>query len=445
MKKAAPQRRVGFSHCPPPPLPAPANPWQMRKLLDLPDTSLCIICLYLLSPRMVDELLHIAAVSKSFQKILLRSLIEELHSLCSKLSLFVSVPHSLQSYRTLHAPRIFLLGGSLSQRSCHTFDPATGQFRRICSLGIKRSVDFTAVFHRGVLFSLSGDDMPAQVEAYDVFRNTWHAAGSLPWPLVAPAVVSHRSELYILGGAQSGSRSTAIARLSPLDRCSSLEQAQAQGLWDWTECSAKLLTGRSHCGVASYGGLVWLAGGIVEGQWTTSNTVEVLDPTQALPLVQGSSSPAPSMLRHRNSPKLAVIDDCLYAIGGDIEDTVHAVGSIEKFDVSKQAWVFVTFFLEPRRRAHCAIEVYDGKIFLFGGVHGDNVWKSWDYYDARRGYWASQVQQNLLTATIPHAHMPSAQDMVFLQQVSLQFDGARAEGMNCTVAVTYPAIPLPDP
>ena len=179
---------------------------------------------------------------------------------------------------------------------------------------------------------------------------------------------------------------------------------------------------------------MWLAGGILSGQTISTNTVELYDPVRQLSL------PAPNMLRHRRNPKLIVIDDVLYAVGGDVEDVSYAVGSIERFELSKQAWVFVTFFLEPRRRGQCSIEAFGSKIFVFGGGYGQNIWRSWDFYDVYGNYWASQVQQNLQLSdpNFSPVHVPSESDKALLRRVSLQFNAARAEGMIGTAAAHNP-------
>jgi hypothetical protein len=399
------------------------------KLLDIPESSLRTTLGFISNPTNLAEIVYVALVCKLFLKALQENIAEQLFLAVAKHGLIESMSPSIQSYHKLYYPKVFLIGGNLSERICTIFYPLKGTFQRMCSLGIKRSSEFIAVYHRGILFSLSGFDFPSVVEAYDQFNNEWQQVESLPAELISPAVISHQQDLYILGGVvrQSSQRSNCIYRLSIHN-----EELPVACLGD-LQMSWKLIgnlqEGRSHCGIASYGGLIWLAGGIVNGQFTSTNTVELYDP------IIGMTTPGPPMLRQRSTPKLLVIDDCLYAIGGDIDDIVFAVGSIEKFDLIKQDWVFVTFFLEPRRRVHCAIAAFQSKIFLFGGVYGNNIWTSWDYYDVRRHYWASQAQQNL-SNDLSMPYRPSEEDLAYLQKVNLLSLGQRREGISYTVALT---------
>eukprot|EP01039_Chlorochromonas_danica_P004022 gene4022-4397_t len=442
------------------------------ELLHLPDASLSAICHFLLSPVSVKDILLVSLTCKSFQKAIGECLEEEIRVIqqghdfllpaSSQSSSHIAAAGTVSQkddkreggqrhavttnvwwsngygktlsnffiYSILHTPKIFLLGGDMSYRVFHAFNPTTGRFKRRCSLGFKRSVDGCAVYYRGLLLSMSGVDSPGRVEVYNIFSNTWHYGDCLPQPLIAPAVIVHTKHLLLLGGQHNSTneRSNIVYKLHLIPT------STGDFKMSWEVFPQGLLTGRSHCGVASYGGFIWLAGGISTDQWVTTNSVELYNP------ITFTSTIGPNMLRHRYSPKLAVIDGCLYAIGGDVEEFVHSVGSIEKFDEQKQSWVFVTFFLEPRRRAHCAIAVFGSKIFIFGGVHGENIWKSWDFYDVRGCYWASQVKHSNEGDghSTSHSQALSEADRAFLERISLDFDAARTEGMNYTVAVTYP-------
>jgi hypothetical protein len=475
----------------------------MVKLIDLPESLLLYLLQYLVIPSSSLSALSLSFPSSSsfqnavrcmllsrFYRTLMNKFIKQEIYNKTKYNLILSYQEkecTLLLYSCLFSFNIFLIGGSQDMRRCDVFNTKTSKFRKICTLSNKRSEEFDAVCYQGYLLVISGieESSVGTIEIYDIFSNRWYPFPSLPKKLVAPSSVVYDNRLFIIGGVErtSSRRSSEIYELIiPYDRRSSVcfqelgqhhlypqnqENEYNEEVKPFTHntCSVNeekppvfklgshisyshfekchwelspflsLTTGRSHHSVVSYNGLLWIAGGILTGQWIATNNVEVLNP------VTGTIIPAPSMLRNRLQPKLLVIDDCLYAIGGDMEGTVRSISSIERFDLTKPGWVYVTFFHEPRRRAKCAITAVDHKIYVFGGsTDGGNTLSSWDYYNTRTKVWASQMKSFLQEGDSPPTMIngiPIPQEEVdFIASIDFSTIPVRSDGLKSALALS---------
>jgi hypothetical protein len=476
----------------------------MVKLIDLPESLLLYLLQYLVIPSAAFTVVSSTSSSSSFQnafhcmllsrffRILINKFIKQEIYNKSKYSLILSYQEkecTLLLYSCLFSYNIFLIGGSQDTRRCDVFNTKTSKFRKICTLSNKRSEEFDAICYQGYLLVISGleESSVGTIEVYDIFSNRWYPFPSLPKKLVAPSSVVYDNRLFIIGGVErtSSRRSSEIYELMiPYERRSSSVDIQESVSHQFpsqnqeNECNAEsksfvlgsdsvnleklppvfklgshlsyyhfdrcywelspflsLTTGRSHHSVVSYNGLLWIAGGILTGQWIATNNVEVLNP------LTGTIIPAPSMLRNRLQPKLLVIDDCLYAVGGDMEGTVRSISSIERFDLTKPGWVYVTFFHEPRRRAKCAITAVDHKIYVFGGsTDGGNTLSSWDFYNTRTKVWASQMKSFLQEGDSPPTMINGIpipkEEVDFIASIDFSTIPVRSNGLKSALALS---------
>eukprot|EP00600_Ochromonadales_sp_CCMP1393_P003071 CAMPEP_0174988696 /NCGR_PEP_ID=MMETSP0004_2-20121128/20279_1 /TAXON_ID=420556 /ORGANISM="Ochromonas sp., Strain CCMP1393" /LENGTH=379 /DNA_ID=CAMNT_0016241961 /DNA_START=545 /DNA_END=1684 /DNA_ORIENTATION=- len=183
----------------------------------------------------------------------------------------------------------------------------------------------------------------------------------------------------------------------------------------------KLHQARCHHCVITYREKLWIIGGCLANGKTT-NSVEVVDP------LAGITIDAPSMVVARNFVHAAVINNQLFAIGGDVMEgnSGHVRRTIERYDIEQESengitgasggsyirntnglpvgrWVHVTDLPTQRRGFSCC--AHDGKIYIFGGLavtegsdesHTSgqdhvNRQDTWDAYDVMTGQWTSQA------------------------------------------------------
>lgn len=416
------------------------------KLLDLPESTVFTILSYLFNHIQLQEVANLYYSCKPLQKCL-QSYVAQMLFFKLNHRISYNVPITLSTAFAMFCPKIAIIGGLVNNRKCDVFLPHRGSFRRIAGIGLKRVEEFEAVFYRGILVVISGSDDSAvgNVEAYHIESNSWHIWPPLPRKLTAiGCAVMPGGAMYVTGGTDR-SNSRRSDEIYFLEHPGPLNISQhGTGLFQgsWQRSSMVLSKGRSHHGCTVFRGNIWVAGGLLTGRMVASNCAEVIN------LTTGVTIPVANMLRHRLLPKLLVINDNLYAVGGDVEGTAHAVGSIERYDIQKEAWMFVTFFPQPRRRVRCAIAAYGSRIYVFGGSDGPLVLSSWDYYDTRDRYWASQVQSRLLAATTSseEAHLDelatghvqvqlSAETLQQIRTLSLTTISTQPGGLKSSAAV----------
>eukprot|EP01031_Cornospumella_fuschlensis_P032671 gene32671-39498_t len=417
----------------------------MKTLLNLPESSLVSVVGYLLSPRDVNYLAELGLVSKYFHVLMAKSISDCLNALVNRHQLFVKVYPTLESFYKLLSKRVYIIGGSENGQICTSFNPNTGSFENFPSLYSSRKTGLSVVSHRGLLFSLGGETFSNSIEIIDLFtpNSFWEKVVDVPFDCNGAVAVSAGFDLYIFGCRVNNG--TSISTVRTILKLACAESHAVDSVYDLSfdveTYPAQLITARSHCGAAYYNEAIWLAGGRVNDELTSTNTVEIFDPHTK------QSSEGPQLLRHRLNPHLLVIDNTLFAVGGDIEEPfLHGVQSIEKYDAQKEAWVFVSFFLDPRKRIHCAVAAHGSKIFLFGGAYGTSIWRSWDFYDVKKNYWASQLQHNLQDAekvvrSFQAYHQLTDSDIHYLRNIQLNSFGDREEEIVHGQAVTYSLSP----
>jgi hypothetical protein len=371
-----------------------------------------------------------------------------------------------------------------------------------CSLGLKRSRGFDAVWHGGRVFLISGtENSMTRVETYDPLRNMWFESIPLPVTVTATALAtSVRADgepafgLVVVGGydmksitrsshcfrlclGQSSNQSAerlnstldlgSLARDMPHAALKNLDTGTKSPNLDtpgrpplrW-EVLPSLGVGRSHHGAIGLpDGSVLVAGGFLQGASFPvigSRSVELLDycSSSAGPGCGAHWIGQPSLIRARYAPRLLLLDEVVYAIGGDmlsqsvvgqllgagmtcetetfpgqflasaqalaarVADT-HAPDnaddheglagrqlSIERRCPLTGCWTLVA--VAPVPRTSFAATMVSGWIFVFGGVcHGRNI-NCWDAFDCKNCIWLSSLlhstQQTDAEANMPGSH-----------------------------------------
>ena len=97
----------------------------------------------------------------------------------------------------IHAPRVYVIGGSEDSRRCDVLDMSCGTWRQCGSLSVKRERAFSAVQHSGQIYAISGsvDHAMVSVEKMNVFKNCWTPVAPLPSAVQCSAVDSYRNRL----------------------------------------------------------------------------------------------------------------------------------------------------------------------------------------------------------------------------------------------------------
>eukprot|EP01038_Epipyxis_sp_PR26KG_P005149 gene5149-7169_t len=315
----------------------------------------------------------------------------------------------LRIYSLLSRQKIFTIGGNYDTRRCDSLDLVSNKFEKVCSLDFKRFDGFDAVCHQGVIFVISGLNNSSNgiVEIYNIFQNKWIKLHSIPDSSTYSSAVSSGVDLYVIGGVESNQmRSSAVYKLKrfslPGNNVSTV-RVRADRAWSsdsahsnddrishsldenddncWSLCDHRLLIGRSHHSSIAFKGNIWIAGGFIgTTRLLATSTVEIFD-------MQNSVwSKGPQMVHCRLCPKLVVMEDVLYAVGGDMFENLRiSRPTIERFNEASNSWEIVTEY--PCSRYNAAIVGSNTEIFTFGGMS----LVDWDKFDVKANTWASQL------------------------------------------------------
>ncbi|XP_022161924.1 ring canal kelch homolog isoform X2 [Myzus persicae] len=129
---------------------------------------------------------------------------------------------------------------------------------------------------------------------------------------------------------------------------------------------------------------VFVIGGINS---LSSKSVSMLDVSSLSP----SWCPMVDMLVSRKRLGVGVLDDCIYAVGGEDGDIV--LNSVEIFDVSIQKWRMVSSM--STKRFDLGVGVLNNCLYAVGGSDSKCCLKSVEYYDPTLDTWTSSAEMSI--------------------------------------------------
>ena len=166
---------------------------------------------------------------------------------------------------------------------------------------------------------------------------------------------------------------------------------------EWTTLPAGLLKSRVGHASAAVNGKLWVAGGQFSGantivdspEYVNSTSVEYYDPITKL------WNLGPNMLSERIWFRLLVINNALYAVGGDVDTTgLSLIPTIERLNVNSNRWEKIGEFCDVRRVF--STSAVDNKIYVFGGRDVNyGTLQDWDSFDCDSQEWESVAYNQL--------------------------------------------------
>lgn len=239
------------------------------------------------------------------------------------------------------------------------------------------------------------------VERCDPLSGIWtRLKTKLPVSLQGAAIISLKGKLLIVGGwydqretSTDGYDSDGELELSFLPTMLVLDENKT----DISEAAFKPSLIKNiplvSFGCAEYRGKLYAAGGynVENGSFSAENLQSGQGIQQDVySFDDGSWTKLDGQLcRRRLDPLLAVIEEELYAIGGDSDDCI----SIEKYNPELDKWDQVTELRENRFEGSKAFS--GRRIYFFGGgqpgLSMEDKNNTWDYFDVKVGEWASST------------------------------------------------------
>ena len=272
---------------------------------------------------------------------------------------------------------IILVGGNSESQRVDALDMTTNKWIELSSTAVGREVFFEVLWYEGFIYVFCGlhNSSYGSVERYNPLSNRWTSVPNLPGRLAAVVGAILDNKMYILGGYDWHS-----AEYS--DKFFCYDETASR----WVQHPEYLRQGRSSHAAVTYRGKIWVAGGILDVDPSEGNdTVEIFDPEV------GYWVPGPTLGARRFRLRLFVVNDELYAVGGDRDERGRLiVQTIEKLDAGDmRSWSHVTSF--PCERRGFLSSVVGDVIYAIGGRTGEVPLGDWDAYNTRTGEWLSEV------------------------------------------------------
>lgn len=285
--------------------------------------------------------------------------------------------------RLLHGlskTQIYTIGGAFNSDQVNCFVPSSCKLTWYAAGDCEEDRESSAVTSvRGYIVSVSGegDDCASTAEIFSPIENAWASLPSLECGVQQTACVSIDDNVLVIGGRDVNSESP-VAVIQKLGL--NLSKSKLSNLNGWTCCDGVLADARYGHAAVVYNDEIYVAGGTTEDE-TYSATVEVLSYENGHVVHNRKVS---SMVHGRKNFQLVVINDRLYAVGGDHADENV---SIECYDLENDRWEIVSTF--PTYRQHFAC-VTDGEmIYVFGGQSRRRQFSSsWDCYNPSTNVWS---------------------------------------------------------
>jgi hypothetical protein len=270
---------------------------------------------------------------------------------------------------------------------------------------------FASVYYKGDIYAIGTYSVVAAgtVERYNPFSDYWSTVTSLPRKLrsVGAAVTANESAMYILGGIESHTEQI-VDTIYQFDDTNELHNQRLSNnnnnpsntssnnasstiasdsiLPVYIDTGLRLLQPRYRHAAVHYNHCIWIAGGCFGiTHHSVTNTVEIFDYQQNIVYA------GPSMLVARDFANLLVVENELYAVGGDVDEHGHqTIRTIEKYNANLEKWEHVTIFKDTRRGfSTCA---HGSNIYVFNGSNDRNEdLLTWDTYNVQTGIWLSET------------------------------------------------------
>lgn len=246
----------------------------------------------------------------------------------------------------------------------------------------------------GTLYVVGGFDNnqrdQGSVFAYNPNREAWLRASLLPSPRHHPGVTVHDGVLYVIGGLSGDGTDW-----TPHDTVWAFDG-------DGWETRTPMPTARGAGIAETLDDRIYVVGGSDAETRTHLSLVEVYDPAA------DEWTDAPSLPYKTQSMGSGVLDRTLYVAGGR---TIGVAGGTTfddffRFDPADSAWESLPSL--PTRRAGYGLAVADDRVWAIGGEIGLNVLNAVDVFDPETGMWTAGP--SLPNSDGRHGHVAAAID-----------------------------------
>mmetsp|Transcript_104643 Transcript_104643/g.197134 ORF Transcript_104643/g.197134 Transcript_104643/m.197134 type:complete len:412 (+) Transcript_104643:111-1346(+) len=266
-----------------------------------------------------------------------------------------SVQAALPALLDIIPPQIAVFGGSDGETSLpavECYGPAALSWQALPPMRTARSYCGSAAA-QGYFYVFGGQvsgRVLSTVERYNTSTGMWDLLPPMPTARDGCAAVACGGRLHVFGGRDGRQILNTVECYTPSDL-----GTLAMGAWTTMR---PMPTGRSYCGAAALGNIIYVVGGYSGRQ--------SLPTAECCPLFDHQWVPLPPMPTARDGCSAATSGGLLYVFGG--RNGWQTLPAAEFFDPAFNCWHVLQPL--PTARSGCAAAATPGMIYVFGGRDG---------------------------------------------------------------------------
>ncbi|XP_035278462.1 kelch-like protein 29 [Anguilla anguilla] len=194
-----------------------------------------------------------------------------------------------------------------------------------------------SLVHDGKLYTIGGLGVSGNldhVERYDTITNQWETVSPLPKPVHSAAATVCGGKVYVFGGVNEAGRSAGVLQ----------SYVPQTNTWSFIESP---MIDNKYAPAVTLNGFIFILGGAY------ARATTIYDPEK------GNIKAGPNMNHSRQFCSAVILDGKIYATGGVVSSEGPALGNMETFDPSTNAWTLLQGMPCPLFRHGCvAIKKY---------------------------------------------------------------------------------------
>uniref|UniRef100_H2SPF8 Kelch like family member 29 n=1 Tax=Takifugu rubripes TaxID=31033 RepID=H2SPF8_TAKRU len=191
----------------------------------------------------------------------------------------------------------------------------------------------SSLVYDGKLYTIGGLGVSGNldhVERYDTITNQWETVCPLPKPVHSAAATVCGGKVYVFGGVNEAGRSAGVL------------QSYVPQTNSWSFIESPMIDNK-YAPAVSLNGFIFILGGAY------ARATTIYDPDK------GNIKAGPNMNHSRQFCSAVVLDGKIYATGGIVSSEGPALGNMETFDPSTNAWTLLQSLPCPLFRHGCVV------------------------------------------------------------------------------------------
>lgn len=227
--------------------------------------------------------------------------------------------------------------------------------------------------YNGKFYTFGGFNLNESSDSYEytVSSNNWKSIAPMPTARYDVTIGFYNGKAYVMGGHAYGSNAQLYDCVEIYDIATN----------KWSN-GIKLTAPREDAEAVSKDNLIYIVGGNVKGDSSTSKQLEMFDIRHP----ENGWVRKADMPTGRNAHGACIVDEKIYVAGG-MHNGSSITNRFEMYDIRTNKWSGLPNMPTPRR--HLSLEVIGKSIYAIGGYYGDESLITVERFDIELDRWVS--------------------------------------------------------